>query len=251
MKKFNILLIFLFFLINICLLNAESGLKLVFYIDPIPLNVINSITQSDNLDKFNYLEQNTPGQISVNLIKKELRKNRLKKISGFLTLYNGYSDFSNTDGQIFFPLEQDEQKIYLVITPNIKLKNIMGQTFSHYELLPSKKEATKIYLFEKQIDVNKQYFWKVSQEELPASNILDKKTVIILTKAKNIYVLTGDFMANDNKQLILPRNIFAINDDGKNSVALNFVPIKKYFEPTEIEEKKLSPLIFEKMLINN
>ena len=108
-------------------LNAESGLKLVFYIDPIPLNVINSITQSDNLDKFNYLEQNTPGQISVNLIKKELRKNRLKKISGFLTLYNGYSDFSNTDGQIFFPLEQDEQKIYLVITPNIKLKNILIQ----------------------------------------------------------------------------------------------------------------------------
>lgn len=251
MKKFNILLIFLFFLVNICLLNADSGLKLLFYIDPIPLQAINSITNKENLEKFNYLEPNTPGQISVDLVKKELRKNRLKKISGFLAIYNGYSDFSNTDGQVFFPLEQEEQKIYLVITPNIKLKNIMGQTFSHYELLPSKRDYTKIYLFEKQIDVNKQYFWKVTQEELPASNILDKKTVIILTKAKNLYVRTGDFMTNNNKQMVLPRNIFAINDDGKNDVAINFVPIKKYFEATEIEEKKLSPLAFERMLINN
>ena len=194
--------------------------RLIFYLDPAPSETFVQTDNQFNEEKFNKLSEKTPSQINKKLLESELHKNRLQLISGFLAIYGGYLDFSNTDGQIFFPLRHEAQKLYLVITPKVNLINVKGNTFSHQEFIPEEKDSTQIYLFEKKQDESKQFYWQVTNTQIPENNMINSLSVVILTKAKNIYVATGDFRTNDNKQMILPRNIYAINNDEKNNMSI-------------------------------
>ncbi|MBU4269572.1 hypothetical protein KJ644_00750 [Candidatus Dependentiae bacterium] len=241
MKKFFLL----FLIIGINTINPSP--RLIFYLDPAPSQTFDRFSE----EKFNQLSEKTPSQINKKLLEGEFFKNRTQIIGGFLAIYSGYIDFSNIDGQIFFPLKHTEQKLYLVITPKINLINVKGNTFSHQEVFAQEKENTKIYLFEKKQDESKQYYWQVTNAQIPENNIINPLSVVLLTKAKNIYVTLGDFRTNDNAQMILPRNIYAINDDEKNNLILNFMSMKRYFEPTQAEEKSVSNIVTERLIQNN
>ncbi len=242
-------LIILLFIALISPIRGNS--RLLFYLKPIPKQLINNLTEQDLHKKIANLKEKTPSQITISQLKRKMRKKRIQNNRGFLALYNGYIDYSSSDGQISFPLKQAEKKLYIAITPDIKPIKIKENTISHWEFIPKEKNNTKIYLFEKQIDSDKQYFWQVTEAKIPESNIVGTDYVVLLTKAKNIYVATGDFLSNDNKQLILPKNIYAIGDSQKNEVMLKFISLEKYFEPIEIESAKLNTMAFEEIIIND
>jgi hypothetical protein len=172
-------------------------------------------------------------------------------LSGFLALYSGYMDYSNPDGQVSFPLRHENNKVYLIITPSIRLITVKGNTISHKEFDESVKDKTEIYLFEKKEDQNKQFFWQVKKEDYPEDKIISPLSVVILTDPKNLYITTGDFMATENKQMVLPKNIFVITNNQSRKILLNFMNMEKYFEPIDIKDKKINKTLFQKIMTNN
>ena len=75
--------------------------------------------------------------------------------------------------------------------------------------------------------------------------------LVILTKPKNIYVPIRDFMISANPNLILPP-IYVVGDSNNIKANIDFLDLKRYFEPIEselkhIKEKKIS----QKLMQNN
>lgn len=249
-----------YFLITITIkLNADN--RILFYLQKIPNLAINEVRQTLSneyaIKKIVKLNAKTPGQQSEKLLKNELKRYLPKTLSGYISLYGGYIDFSNTDGLISFPLRHSAAKLYLVVTKQIKLVKIKGNTISHQEFKQKKQLEivknipVKIYLFEKKQDKNKQYFWQVKEYDRPKNNRINPLSVILLTNPQNIYVYTGDFISNDNKSLVLPNNIFAVGKINNVKAALNFINIYRFFEPTETEEKKANDQLYEYLITNN
>lgn len=172
-------------------------------------------------------------------------------LSGFLTLYSGYMDYSNSDGEISFPLRHESNKAYLIITPNIRLIKVKENTISHKEFDETVKDKTAIYLFEKKRDKNKQFYWHVTKQDYPNNKIISPLSLIILTNPQNIFVKTGDFMMIDNKQFILPRNVYVITNNQSRKILLTFMNMEKYFEPIDLKDKEINKTLFQKIMINN
>lgn len=234
-------------------LNADN--RIVFYLQDPPPQAIElaemDVTKEKGLKKLSKIDQKTPGQISRKLVKYQMKQHLTPKLGGFMSFYSGYLDYSNDNGLIAFPLRHTEPKLYLVITPHFKLVKSKGETISHLEFGDKKTAPSQIYLFEKKVDKNKQFFWKVSEQEMPEDNIINPISVILLTKPKNIYIAKGDFISNDSKHIVLPENIYVVGTIGNNKALLNSVDIKRFFEPIELEEQNVNSLISKKMIINN
>lgn len=250
MKK----IIILSALISVSFLYSDT--RVLFYLNPAPIQInewIKNHVKKENakIAKINKIDKKTPAQVSQKLLKNEYKQYLSPKLGGFLALYGGYVDYSNIDGQISFPLRHHQSKMYLVITPNIKLIKVKGHTISHKEFDPKEKKNTQVYLFEKKEDNDKQNYWKVSKQEITDDKIINPLSIVLLTKPKNLFVATGDFMSNDNKQLILPTNIYVLSNNQNSKILLNFMNIKNYFEPIEIEDKKISDVLFQKIITNN
>ena len=272
MKK----IIILSTLISVSFLYSDT--RILFYLNPAPAQInewVKNNTESQlvesqliesrllkkenaKIEKINKIDKKTPGEVSQKLLKNEYKKYLSPKLGGFLALYGGYVDYSNIDGQVSFPLRHDQSKMYLVITPKIELIKVKGNTISHKEFDPEEKKNTQVYLFEKKEDKDKKFYWQVSKQEtseetfnVTEEKIINPLSVVLLTKPKNIFVATGDFMSNDNKQLVLPTNIYVLSNNQNSKILLNFMNIKNYFEPIEIEDKKVSDVLFEKIITNN
>ncbi len=240
----------------ICMSFLYSDTKILFYLNSAPIEVSEWIknnikSEKTKFEKIKNINKKTPAQISKKLLKNEYQKFLYPTLGGFLAIYGGYVDYSNLNGQISFPLRHEKSKLYLIITPNIKLIKVKGNTISHKELDESEKENTRTYLFEKKEDKNSQFYWNVSKQKTTDDKIINPLSVVILTKPKNLYISTGDFLSNDNKHLVLPNNIYVINNNQSSKILLNFMNIKNYFEPIEIEDKKISDILFQKMITNN
>ena len=242
----------LFCLFFSVLLKADN--RIVFYLKDAPMQAVSlvrmDLEKERGLAKIDKISKKTPSQISRKFVKGEMKKHLMPKLGGFVALYGGYIDYSNIDGLISFPLRHVEPKLYLAITPKIKLVKVKGETVSHLEFEDSKRTPMKIYLFEKKEDENKVFFWKVSEQEIPQDRRINDLSVILLTKPKNIYVATGDFISNDSKHIILPQNIYVTGVIGNNKILLDLLNIKRYFEQIEVEEEKVNDLIYKKMIIN-
>ncbi len=229
--------------------------RIVFSLQDPPPQVVKSLKNDINKgkisDKFSKMSKKTPGQMSRKLIKYEMKNYLTPKLGGFMAFYAGYVDYSSDNGLIAFPLRHTDPKLYLVITPKIKLIKTRGQTISRLEFENQKRIPTQIYLFEKKVDENKQFFWKVSEQDIPKDNIINSMSVVLLTKPKNIYIAKGDFISNDSKHIVLPENIYAVGVIGNNKVLLNSISIKRYFEPIRYKEEAVSDLISKKTMINS
>jgi hypothetical protein len=251
MKK--ILKIFLGLIFVSFYLSADN--RIAFYLKKAPQDALNlaqmDLEKEKGIKKLENIDQKTPSQISNKMVKNEMKKYLQPDVSGFISLYGGYVDYSNKDGLISFPLRHTSPKLYLVVTQDIKLVNVRGNTISHLEFKSEKESPAKIYLFEKKEDKNKQYFWQVSEQGIPEDKLINKLSVVLLTNPKNIYVALGDFMSNDSKHIILPNNVYVVGIGGNNKLLLESLDIKRYFEPVEVEEQKVSDVLSKRLIINN
>ena len=155
------------------------------------------------------------------------------KLSGFIAIYGGYVDYSSPD-EFKFPLLHKERKIYMVVTPEIQLTTVFGKTISHKNFVPG--APTEIYLFEKKKNAdNKTIYWQVRKEEKPEHSRISPISIVLLTNPKNIVVATGDHITPKSQNFVLP-NVYVVGNDNMK-VNLNFLDIKRFFEPIERSEK--------------
>ena len=240
MGKMNKLKRILFTLI-ICYsgkLSATSAV-LVTYLKQPSIEILNANQNKIDSAKIvstlnNYISTRPPSKIAKKILHGKLRQDMLPKIGGFPALYAGFLDYSNKDGLISFPLRHTSPKLYIVITKKIKLEMIEKDTVSHLEL--TDPAATKIYLFEKKQDENKQYYWDVTEQQKPEDNRVNPISMVILSNPANLYVQTGDFMATENSNLILP-NIFVVGAFEKEKIILDSMNFFNNFESIETVQK--------------
>lgn len=164
----------------------------------------------------------------------------LPKLSGFISLYGGYVDYSNPDGSVRFPLlhakkANQNPQVMVIITPKIDLVTVHGNTISHKKIV--KGEPTKIFLFEKKKNTaSESFYWQVKKVDEPKDNNIPPTSIIILTDPDNIVVPTGDFMTSSNPNFVLP-DFYIVGNKGNAAVTNYFWDIRRHFEQIEQEEK--------------
>jgi hypothetical protein len=155
------------------------------------------------------------------------------KLNGIPSLYGGYVDYSDHDGTIEFPLLHREPKIYLVITDDIELVTVLGNTVSHKNFV--KSASTRIYLFERKKN-NTTFYWRVTEEKIPPHNRISPLSIVLLTKPRNIVVPTGDFISVQSPNLVFP-DVYLVGNTNNVHSLNNFLDIRRYFEQIEVEQK--------------
>ena len=224
------------------------------FLDHPPQEVLQSIKQDFLKNKFarklDKLGTQDPMKQAHKNLKNQIKLN-LPKLSGFVTLYKGYVNYSNRKGLIALPLKHSEPKVTLVITPSIKLKKVFGHTISHVEFfLPDHTVKTKTYVFERKKDKKKVPFWNIKEEKTPPNKKLHPDSMVLLTKPKNIVVPTGDFMTTEDPNLILP-SLFVVGNFAKAQVQFDFLDIKRYFEQVSFEKKEeKEKLVTQSIIVN-
>lgn len=254
MKKIKKLAILLS-IANIFTLNLiKPDNRIVIYLKNVPQSAINLTEQDIQKDKLiqkiEKLNQKTPSQINNKFLKGELRKILKPNLNGFIALYAGYMDYSNANGLITFPLRHTEPKLYVAITPQINLIRLKENTISHAEYIDNPNIKTDIYKFEKKKDNKGNSFWHSEKQTIPNDKRVNPLTVVILSKPNNFYVSTGDFLSNDSKQIVLYNNIYVLGKQAQREILLNTLDIKRFFEPIDLEERKVG-LIKQEMIMNN
>ena len=167
------------------------------------------------------------------------------KLNGIPSLYGGYVDYSDHDGTLDFPLLHREPKIYIVITDDIELVTVLGNTISHKNFV--KSASTKIYLCEHKKD-NQTSYWRVTEEKIPPHNRISPLSIVLLTKPRNIVVPTGDFISEKSPNLVLP-DVYLVGNTNNVHSLNNFLDIRRYFEQIEVEQAVEAKT--EKRLIKN
>jgi hypothetical protein len=201
------------------------------------------------IKKLEKIKNKIPSQIIKKLLKRNIQQNITPHLSGFLSLYGGYTDISNPSGLISFPLRHASKKAYVAITPSIKLVTIKEQTVSHKEFIFSNKNPVKIYLFEIKEDENEQSYWDVKETKIPENNRVSPLTIVILSNPKNFVISEGHFITNKNPQLVLPE-IYTVGNLDKEKILLQNLEIKRYFEIIKTEEKKAGETTIQKLIKN-
>jgi len=225
--------------------NQASGSSINLFLKPAPSAIQKEVNQE--LEKTKLLNTKSASKIGKKILKNGFQQ-FFPTPAGFIALYGGYVDYSDPDGNITFPLLHKTKKIYLVITPEITLTPIHGQTFSHKNIIPGK--PIKRYLFQQKVDRKKIPFWQVTEQDRPENNVISPLSIVLLTKPENIVVPTGDFMATKQLNLILP-HVYAVGNSANEANLLNFLDIRRYFEQIEREEKIATEKIKQSVITNN
>ena len=196
----------------------------------------------------------------------------LPALNGFAALYGGFINYSDKNGLISFPLLHKEEKIYLVITANIKPNIIYGNTISHLTLLPEpkrKKVYAQIYLLEKieekpekkpaadttpkeeaEKEAQPIWYWKVTKQKIPKNNTINALSFVLLTRPKNIYFPVKDSITSELKHLVLPP-MYVLNDESNDKLIMNLLDITRYFEPISTDMKSAKEDTVNQVLIKN
>ena len=236
---------------SITILQADT--RIIMYLSHAPDSVLTEVekeaTQQGLAEKIASLETKEPGQISQKMVKYALNRYTKPVLSGFQTWYAGYSDISNNDGLISFPLRHATPKVYIAITPTIDLKMVKGHTASNQEFISTKPEDVALYSLTLKQDEKQNSFWEVIQEQVPENKKINPLTIVILTKPKNILIPTGHFWTQINQQLILP-SVYVLARSENEELLLKSLDMGRYFENIMTDEKKVSEFSTQTMITN-
>jgi len=228
--------------------------RIVIHLRHAPEHIIaNAATQAkkESLSKkiITNIDTKTPGQNSLKLVKNGISAKFKPALSGFPATYGGYHDISNPDGLIKFPLRHATPKLYVAITPNVKIATIKGSTISHLEYINDQENPVKIFQFDLKKNEKLHSYWQVTEAPIPPNNNVSPITLIIFTKPDNLYIPIGDFLTADNIQLVLP-DIYVLSRSGHEEILLQHLDKQKHFERIEQEKKDISETAYKLMIKN-
>lgn len=208
------------------------------------------------------IQSGQPHKIASKLFKAELAKGLMPTLSGFPALYAGYIDYSNEDGLIQFPLRHTAPKVYLVVTPAIKMVPLSGNTFQFlkiaddqgqfHEVAIEKPEQTQIYCYERKKLKDETLFWEVSAVDIPESRRISMISIVLLTPARNVMVQTGSFVIDATQQLHLQLpSPFIVGEVDKNKALIGAASMLPFFEPIDVTSKKINEMTEQDLLTNS
>jgi hypothetical protein len=249
MKNIKILVVMLISTIVLPSASIYADNRISLRLKPPPKDVIQQCideTKGQSVaDKI--VEENTPGQISMKLLKNGLRSYSYPSVSGFMAIYSGYMDISSKDGLLEFPLRHATSKIYIAIAPSVELVKVKGETISHREF--TLDNESKLYLCERKVDEKKNAYWSVKEEKISENKKINPITLVIFAKTKNIYLPEVDVLATESSHLVLP-DLYVIGNFDQEKILLQALDLKRYFEDVKKEEKKAGDITSQEMIIN-
>ena len=189
----------------------------------------------------------TPGEFVTNQMEQTMKQFLTPKLSGFPLLYAGYTTLSDTDGLASFPLRHAQQKLYIAVTPDIKMIHVKGTSFSHTEYSPDMTVPLALYKLEKLEDEKKQWLWNITKIEKPDNSRINPITVVILSHPENIYIAAGSVMATPGEQMVIPP-IRVVGNQDKDLVNLRILDITPHFEKVQIKGKRANDNTVQKII---
>lgn len=154
-------------------------------------------------------------------------------VDGLQASYLGYIMTSDRNGQVTFPRHQQNDTMYLLVTPEIEPEFMINPTLIHhwitknnvpiafYEITRKKNKKLKIYYFE--------------VKKMPIPHDIPMNTITIYAHPDQIQVPLGISLNTYSTNFILPELQAKKIDSVKNS--LYTFSIKRYFRPIDIESK--------------
>lgn len=226
----------------------QADTRLMLYFTHLPQSEISLIKNELKTDSEAAMLQlaYSPGNLAAQQVEQTLKQYLTPKLSGFPLLYAGYITITDNEGLASFPLRHTQQKLYIAVTPDIKMIHVKGSSFSHVEYAQTQATTLSLYKCEKLEDDKKQPFWKITKIEKPDNNRINPITVVILTHPDNIFIMTGDIIACAGEQLVLPP-IRVIGKQDKDLVNLRLLDIKHHFEEVQNEQKRVNDTTIQKI----
>lgn len=244
-KKF-IVAAAIFFLLGL-VMHADTRLMLYFtHLQQSEIALIKAELQKDVSENTILDQNNTPGKLAQHQLDQAFKQYLTPKLSGFPVLYAGYITITGSDGLAMFPLRHAQQKLYIAVTPDIKLIHVKGSSFSHTEYSPDPQVPLALYKCEKLEDEKKVFYWKVTKIEKPDSMRINPITVVILTHPDNIFIAPADIKSAPGEQIVVPP-IRVIGNQDKELVSLRLIDIEQYFEKVRIEQKRANDTTVQKI----
>ncbi|MBT4594899.1 hypothetical protein HOD08_03405 [bacterium] len=212
------------------------------------------------LEKIEKFGKIAPEKFVYKTVKGLIREQSTPGLSGVLTMYGGYFTHSDKEGIVEFPLRHEAPKVYLVITPRLKLARLGEETISHMhvpkpKVIESKNdkatelkhdadflkiyegEKAKFYTLEQKKDKSEVDFWEIKETPIPETRRISKLSLVILANPRNFFVRTGDFMRNTTDHMVLPP-VYMIGKKYNDRVLLSHLRLTRYFEEVEMSTQK-------------
>lgn len=210
----QILFIVTFFLNNHSL-RAEQVITL--FLKPYPVVSIEAASKK-LAQKFN-----KPGKVATNRSKHILPA----QVSGIFATYAGFLTVSNYDGQISFVRKHSKPFIYFLVTERFTPILRSGNTIDHWEL--EEGIPARMYKMEQIEDSDSHMpIWQVTQEPLPANNIIPLESMVLIADPKYVYVPVGISLYKASPHLLLP-DVYIKKGINLTQNALYIVNLTHYF----------------------
>ncbi len=233
-----------------CFGTLHPAANIVLYLQPAPYQVTSAIKE-DAVREIQALVDEQPSHLSAKILEGSLSSYTPPAVGGFLSLYNGYGDFSNTDGLLTFPLRHlPASKLYLLVTPDIELVRAQGNTVAHAQLPDTARDAAVRYEFEKSKDINGADFWHVAQVDLPASGRITGRTLTLVTEPRNILVVESTFPAHPSGHMLLPRNVYVVGARQQMRLLLSALDLLRFHEPIEFAREVHNEKLRRAVMVN-
>jgi hypothetical protein len=155
-------------------------------------------------------------------------------VDGLHAIYLGYLAISDHNGQISFPRQQQNDTIYLLVTPEIEPEFMMSPSLIHGWITKNHAPAAYYEINRKHNKELKTYYFDVRKIENPQE--IKNGTITIFAHPDHIHVPVGISLNTYSTNIILPELQATKVDTIKNS--LYTLSIKQYFEHITIENKK-------------
>lgn len=227
---------------------ADTRLMLYFtHLPQSELVLIKQTLQADQVQNpLQTADAQTPAELANLQLENIFKQFLTPKLSGFPVLYGGYVTVTDPDGLAMFPLRHSQPKLYIAVTPDIKLIHVKGTSFSHAEYTAHGTAPLALYKCERLEDEKQKPFWKITKIQKPDNNRINPLTIVILSHPDNIYVAEADSMASAGEQFVVPP-IRVIGNQDKELVNLRLLDIKPYFEQVKTEKKRVNDTTIQKI----
>ena len=154
-------------------------------------------------------------------------------VDGLHAVYLGYIAISDNNGQISFPRQQQNDIIYLLITPEIEPELMMSPSLIHNWITKKNSPAAYYQINRKHNKELKAYYFDVKKIDTPEQ--IPNACITIFAHPDHIEIPVGISLNTYSTNFILPELHAKKLDTIKNS--LYTLSIKQYFEHVNIENK--------------
>lgn len=153
-------------------------------------------------------------------------------IAGIVGAYAGYIQASNENGQMIFPRKQTDEKLFLLITPEIDPILLFPHTVKEWHVSPGKPHAYFKINRETDSETGLTY-WNVAEEILDTQKPIELEAVILLAQPQDLVVPTGITLTNTATNLLLP-TIYSQNSLDTSLAAVTLMNIAYLFNPVDL-----------------